>query len=147
MPILSENDLKVALVNGSILYFSCLELNTPEPHYFVLVAVNDAGIYHLTCATSQLATIQRLINKNKFPEATFVWCPASDNTTPFTLDSFLNCNEYFEFWLYELWQLYQAGDLQLRGVLPDDYYHQVIHGYHTSDMIEEEVKEILPPIN
>lgn len=147
IPTLSQIDFKAALVHGAILYYPEPCLGTLIPHNFIIAAIDRTDdIYYSVCSTSQLATVERLIATNTFPESTFVWIPARDTTTPLTRDSYLNCNEHFRYQFSELWTIYQAGDMELKGVLPDEYYHQIINGYKISDQIEEEIKELLPDI-
>jgi hypothetical protein len=132
------------IVPGKVLYFSCEDLGTFEPHFFVCIVRQPDDIYILSCATSKLETMRRLVERKRFPNETIVYIPSADETNPFSLDTYINCNEYFPFAINELWDLYTQGELTIRGNIAFESLHQIIIGFHSSPVVELELKDLLP---
>ena len=140
---LSRADFEKQIVPGKILYFPCEELRSSEPHYFICITIlSDTTI--LSCCTSQFETVKRLIERNKYPYSTLVSIPANDKENIFKKDTYINCNEYFPYTLDELWNLYNTGFLTIKGDLSNGYLQQLTIGFLDSEMIEDEIKDILP---
>src|SRR4051794_22325400 len=108
---LARSDFNFILVPGQILRFACKELRTDIPHYFICVCRDLNGNLILSCCTSQFGTLTKLIQKGKYPNETLVLIPGSDQSNPFTQDTYENCNKYFRFTISELWDLYLKGAL------------------------------------
>ncbi|HVU56129.1 MAG TPA: hypothetical protein VHD83_13785 [Puia sp.] len=141
---LSRSQFESELVPGKVLYFSCEELGTLEPHFFICIVRQPDDIIVLSCGTSQFNTVMKLIERKRFPNETLVFIPAEDGTNPFSKDTYINCNEYFPYDISELWDMYDLGRLAIRGDIAQDSLHQIILGFHKSPIIEYEVKEMLP---
>jgi hypothetical protein len=146
-PRLTYAEFCAQLIPGKVFYFSCDALHTSDPHYFVLVMNQTPDIYYFSCVTSQLATMQRLVELKRYPHESIVFFSGADPENPFTKDCFVNCNEVFPYGVEELWYLYDEGELTIKGDIPPDSYHQVVIGFHSSPLIELELKELLPNPN
>lgn len=140
--MLSRENFEKSIVPGKILYFPCEDLRTTEPHYFVCVAILPDNTI-LSCCTSRFDTVRKLIERNRFPYSTLVSISGEDDN-PFKKDTYINCNEYFPYTVDELWNLYQDRLLSIKGNLPIHSFQQLIIGFLDSQMIEEEIKEVLP---
>lgn len=103
MPLL-KNEFEEILTSRQILYFSCPELNTPEPHYFICICRQPEDIIILSCCTSRFETVEKLIERDRFPNETLVYIPSSDLENLFTKNTYVNCNEYFPYTIEELWK-------------------------------------------
>jgi hypothetical protein len=147
LPRLTYAQFCAQLIHGKVFYFSCDALNTSEPHYFVLVINQLPDIHYFSCVTSQLETMRRLVDLNRYSYESIVFFSGVDTTNPFTKDCYVNCNEVFGYGVEELWYLYDEGKLSIEGDIPADSYHQVVIGFHSSPLIELELKELLPNPN
>jgi len=147
LPRLTYAQFCAELIPGKVLYFICDAINNREPHYFVLVMIQGIDIYWFSCVTSQLATMRRLVDIHRYPHESIVFFSEKDGTNPFTTDCYVNCNEVFGYGVEELWYLYEEGGLSIKGDIPPDSYHQVVIGFHSSPLIEFELKDLLPDPN
>lgn len=136
-----ENEIKLR----KIFYFSCPELNTDVPHYFICFSIHPVGVVNLSCCTSQFETVKKLIERGRLPYETLVYIPKEFHDNPFTLDTYVNCNEFFSYYVHELWDMYNKGELKLIDeLLPLESFVQMIIGFNSSDLIEQELKDSLP---
>ncbi len=109
--------------------------------------VQPDKIINLSCCTSQFDTVKRLIERNRFPRETLVYISKDDPENPFRKDTYINCNEYFQYSLEEFWGLYFNNKLKIIGSLPLDSFEQILIGFVKSEVIEQEYKEALPGID
>lgn len=145
---MTRAEFENCLTGRKILYFQCDELNSPHPHYFVCIFVDAMRVAHMSCCTSQFETVRRLIERNRYPETTLVYISEQDSDNPFSKPTYINCNEYFQFSIDELWDWYQHRDLTVKEqLLPMHSFEQIILGFHASNVIEEEIKEQLPDLD
>jgi len=144
---LTKLEFEAEIKSRKIFYFPCEELKTPIPHYFICICIYPIGTANLSCCTSQFDTVKRLIERRRFPNETLVYIPDSDSDNPFHRDTYINCNEYFPFLIEELWDMYQHGILEIRSELPLHSFEQILIGFNTSPMIEDELKDSLPDLD
>lgn len=145
---MTREEFEICLVSRKILYFPCIELNSPYPHYFICVFIDPSQIVYMSCCTSQFETVKRLIERKRYPEATLVYIPEADTDNPFNKPTYINCNEYFPFSIDELWDWYQGNVLTvIEDLLPLHSFEQILLGFHASDVIEDEIKEQLPSLD
>ena len=148
MAILSPEQFSANIKPRSIIYFSDRSaLNTSNPHYFICIGSNSDGELIFSCCTSQFNTVSLLIERKRFSNTTLVFISKDDDENPFTLDTYVNCNEYFPYLLSELWDMYNRGKLTLHGELPLDSFDQILTGFRNSTQIEQDLKETLPTID
>ena len=141
---LTRVQFEAEIRTGKVFYFSCPELNTNIPHYFVCVVRQPDDIIVLSCCTSQFETVKRLIEMRRFPYETLIFMSAGDPQNPFIYDTYINCNEYFPYSVQEFWEMYQDGEIQIIGEIPDDSIEQILIGFRSSPVIEQELKLLLP---
>jgi hypothetical protein len=145
---LSSDQFAASIKARAILRFpDNLSLGTSAPHFFICICENPDNGMAFSCCTSQVNTVNALIAKHGWPESTFVYIPETDAENPFNKDTYINCNEYFTYFLPELWQWYLHGNLTLHGELPLQSFEQILNGFQESDQIEEVLKEKLPSID
>lgn len=148
MAALSPEQFTSAIKPRAILYFSDqIALKTPNPHYFICVGSNYDNELIFSCCTSQFNSVLTLIERKRFPSSTLVYISKDDNENPFTKNTYVNCNEYFPYFLSELWQLYVRGILSFHGELPLNSFGQILTRFMDSTQIEQELKEGLPTID
>jgi hypothetical protein len=133
-----------AIEEKRVYYFSSAKINTTEPHHYICVKRTPDDLLIMSCCTSQEKTITRFLDKRGLSYQTIVYIkPAADN--PFTMDTYINCNEFKEFSIAEFRALYQSEAIEHSGEISEVTYGQIIVGMHESPLIEDEIKEILPP--
>jgi hypothetical protein len=146
--MLNKSEFEAELICRKIFYFSCPELNTPVPHYFICICNHPIDIVNLSCCTSQFDTVRRLIERGRFPSETLIYIPATDADNPFHKDTYVNCNEYFPYTIEELWILYYSNQLQIiPQLLPIHSFEQILIGFNASPQIEDEIKDALPSMD
>jgi hypothetical protein len=141
-------EFELCLRSGRIFYFGCAELNSSYPHFFICIFVDPSHIVHMSCCTSQFETVQRLIERRRYPEAKLIYISDADADNPFDKPTYINCNEYFQFSIDELWEWYLADDLTvIKELLPLHSFEQILLGFQASNVIEEEIKDQLPSLD
>lgn len=143
---LSRPQFEALVKPRRILRFSVPRLNLGL-HFFVCVGQFPNGEFVFSCCTSQFNTVEQLIQRNRFPESTLVWMRATDTGNPFRLDTYVNCNEYFAYYMDALWDMYFWNQLTEHEELPLHSFEQILIGFRDSDQIEEELKDNLPSID
>lgn len=129
-----------------VYYFKSNRLNTDIPHYFVCLTVGIDGIVLLVCCTSQFEKRRKFIETRNLPYSTLVWIKP-DKENGLKMDSYVDCNGYFDYSLEELGQLYEADELEYKGELSEAVFDQILTGLRESPLIEESVKDKLPNTN
>jgi hypothetical protein len=127
-----------------IYYFSSSVLNTNTPHNFICIKRTSDDLLILSCCTSKFETIKRFIETRNLPYETLVWL--SENPI-FTKDTYINCNQYFEFTLGEFRRMYENNTIEFRGEVSQSDFENIINGLLNSPLIDEEIKDILPKID
>lgn len=132
-----------------ILYFSSQHLNSDESHYFVCIKRTDNDVLILTCCTSKFDTVRKFVESRHLPNETLVWIKPDpkDSENPFTIDTYVNCNNVFSYTMEEFQNMYSSNSLSIVGELSLNYYTQIINGLIASPLIEEEIKDCLPKID
>ncbi|MEL7123514.1 MAG: hypothetical protein AAFO07_28980 [Bacteroidota bacterium] len=125
-----------------VYYFSSEKLNTNVPHYFICVAKADNELLILVCCTSQFEKRSRFIEINNFPTSTLVWINPDDENG-LELDSYVDCNGYFDYTLEEFRKLYQEDLLEYKGEISENHFEQIKIGLIESPTVEAFIKEII----
>ncbi len=135
-----------AIEDQKIYYFSSSKLNVTDPHYFICIKRTVNDILILSCCTSQFETVQNYVTTKKLPYETLVWInpDSSDLNNPFTKDTYINCNQFFTYTVEEFRNMYDSEQVSYSGILSDNHYVQILTGIHSSPLIDEETKEIIP---
>lgn len=148
MAALTDQQFRANIKPRTVLYFPDEAiLKTPNSHYFICLGKNSDGHLMFSCCTSQFDTVRQLVERNRWPQSTLVYIPGNDTENPFRTDTYVNCNEFFEYSLNELWSMYLDGILSFKGDLPLHSFEQILIGLSDSPQIEDIIKEELPTID
>lgn len=140
-------DLFIESVETKKVYFFSEKSKVGIPNHRHICVTKDynGDDFIFVCTTTQEATINRFLEKQKIPSSTVVFIP---KTHPcFTADTFVNCNSTQPITRQEFMEAYNSGQIQLRGEISDDHYNQIIVGMKESRLVPDEMKEILPDID
>lgn len=124
-----------------IFYFSSDKLKSTEPHYFICISTSDPdGLIGMVCCTSQFAKRQAFINDNNISYQTLVRIKKS-NDNGLKKESYVDCNNYFQFTKQELINKCKTNNFQMAGTLEEAYFEQLIIGLGESKLIEGNIRE------
>ncbi|NUO00611.1 MAG: hypothetical protein HUU01_08345 [Saprospiraceae bacterium] len=126
-----------------VYYFGSTKLNTGVPHYFICVSRLDGGMLILVCCTSQFEKRKNYIEKANLPFSTLVWINP-DTENGLEIDSYVDCNSYFDYSIEEFKNFYENDKLEFKGEISDTHFEQILIGLKASPIVEENIKEILP---
>lgn len=129
-----------------IFYFKNSAISSDEPHYYVCITKTDGGVILLTICTSQEDTIKKYVRFNPLvDESTIVWIQKdSDEEHPFTKDTFINCNNVFEFTKEEFNLLKSENKIKNKGALSEGKFQEMLDGIHSSNILTGEQKALIP---
>lgn len=128
-----------------VYYFSSNRLDTEVPHYFICIKRTANDILIMSVCTSQRKTVQGYIERTNLPYETMVWIPPNSDDSPFTEDTYINCNSPFNnFTVDELRTKYEANEVEYKGEISEVYYEQILIGLHASPVVDEDTKELIP---
>jgi hypothetical protein len=132
---------------GNIYYFTSTQLNTNIPHYFICIVRDDGDYLILTCCTTQFEKRQAFIEGNNLPNSTLVWIAAPNNENKLPKDSYVDCNNCFEYTVAELQAKHENGEIKYKGEVSENHFLQIVTGLKDSPLIENDVKNMLPKLN
>jgi hypothetical protein len=135
-----------AIDDKKIYYFSTTRINTEEPHHFICIKRTTEDILIMSCCTSQFNTVRRFIETRSLPMESLVWI-SPDSTSienPFTKDTYVNCNSCFTYTIDEFKSMYDNDAISYSGKVSDSHYEQILIGIHSSPLVDNETKEIIP---
>ncbi len=130
-----------------IYYFSSDQINSLEKHHFVCIKRTEEDILILSCCTSQFETVKRFVESRSLPYETLVYIPPNGEDTPFVLQTFINCNQYFTYTIDEFVSMYESGSISHSGIIPEGIYSQIMVGVQRSPLIDNETKAIIATVN
>lgn len=125
-----------------VYYFSSEKLNTNVPHYFICIKRTDDEMLVLVCCTSQFKKRQKFIELRKLPYSTLVWINPEDKNG-LQIDSYVDCNSYFDYTTEEFKRIYESGNLEYKGEVSDAHFEQIIIGLKDSPLVEESIKKLI----
>lgn len=129
----------------NIYYFSSDQIKSTEPHYFICIHRTPDDVLLLSCCTSQFEKRKNFIELQGLPNETLVWIrPKDGDYNPFTKDTYVDCNNVYEYTLEEFAEMHKNGTISYTGELDQKYYSQIIIGIHKSPLVEEIKKEFIP---
>jgi len=131
---------KTSISPRKVFYFRSEQLNTSIPHYFICVAKSENDMLILVCCTSQFEKRRQFIESRGFPHSTLVWVPPTSENG-LSVDSYVDCNSYFDYTVDEFIGLYESGILELKGEISEDHMAQILIGISDSPLIEDNIKE------
>lgn len=129
-----------------IYYFSTDKINTEEPHHFICIKRTPDDILIMSCCTSQFDTVRRFVETRSLPMESLVWI-SPDSTSPdnpFTKDTYVNCNSCFTYTIDEFKKMYSDDSVSYSGKISDSHYEQILIGIHSSPLVDDETKDIIP---
>ena len=127
-----------------VYYFSCNRIDTPDNHFWVCIQRTPDDVLILSCCTSQLETIERLIKYQRLLPETFVFVSPKDNSNPFWKDTFVNCNNCQLFTIDEFRAMYDSNRVKYSGEISDAHFQQILDGVRLSTLVDGETKALLP---
>ncbi|GAA0536060.1 hypothetical protein [Chitinophaga japonensis] len=133
-----------AVRERKVYYFTTPKITTGVPHYFICIKKTDESLLVFTCCTSQFESRRRFIESRNLPNETLVYIKPNEDSSPFTKETFVDCNNCFIYTANEFKKMYDSSIIQYSGEISDIYYEQIIIGLRASPLIEEEIKAILP---
>lgn len=138
------NDFRESIGPQKIYFFSSRKISSDSPHYFICLKRTDNDVLILSCCTSQFETNLRIIRRNAWQEETLVWIKPGEGENPFTVDTYVNCNDTFLYTVDEFIAMYEAERLDYVGEVSDNHYRQILYGIQKSKKVEQEIKDMLP---
>ena len=127
-----------------VYYFSNTQLNTLVEHHYICLKRTDNNILILSCCTSKFETVKKYIEKNNLPYETLVHISPKSSENPFTVDTYINCNDYHTFTVEDFVIMHEDNKLEYTGEVSLADYEQLLYGIHASTLIDEETKDLLP---
>lgn len=117
---------------GTIFRLEAPELiDTPVPHYFIVVGKDEDENFMVIC-TSQGEKKEQYFKRNNLDFSGLVYINP-DSTNNFTVDTYVNCNDYFPMSNMTLTSKLDDGKMQLTGNVSLNHYLQIKNGIIESD--------------
>jgi len=134
-------ELKLGLRAGSVFYFQTRELNSPEPHFFVVMNRDPlgTGLLLLTIVTSKLDKV-RLRNRERL-ETVVEISPAEYDE--FRVVSAIDCNVVLEKPLSDLADLVRRKQVRYHKDMPKPIFEKIRSSVLASPVLAEELKQLL----
>ena len=100
----------------------------------------------MSCCTSQFDTVRRFVETRSLPMESLVWISPDESSVdnPFSKDTYVNCNSCFTYTIEEFRTMYDAETVSYSGKVSDSHYEQILIGIHSSPLVDNETKEIIP---
>lgn len=125
--------------------FSWGRIANGDPHFFVCVT-KTSEIIVFTCCTSQMASIERYLEQNEMPQETIAYVsPRISIDRDLDQGTYINCNQCYTYPTDKFVEMYQTGQVKHSGELTLGEFENVLIGIHGSDLVDEEIKIIIPP--
>lgn len=127
---------------GSVYYFPNEKLNTPAPHFHIVLNNDPQSdeLILLVISSSKVEIVKRR-RKNE-PKETLVEIPKI-KYPEFSVDSIIDCNNVFVFSKKELISKYENGSLKLKTEFPPKLVQTLTEGVLMSRIVEKQFKRIL----
>ena len=136
-------ELRLTLRAGTVYYLEHRDLDSAEPHYFIVLNSDPLTqrVLLMSVVTSKLEKQKRRIQRSGHPPETLVVLDPKDYSE-LTQKSCVNCNRVFSKPLAEL--VAQLSTFRKKPLdLPQDLLEQIIHGVKASPEVAEEEKDLL----
>ena len=131
-----------SIKHGEVYYFSCQDLTTDEPHYFVCIHTKENDFAIFTCCTTQKENLEKYLQRYKKDYSTVVYIePNADNGLK--KETYMNCNAYFRYSHKQLTDMFDNKKIKFKGKVTSVVLSQIHAGILASDAIEEEIKDLL----
>lgn len=107
-------------------------INTTEPHFFVVVAINNDDNF-LIISTTKLQNKINYLTKRGFDLNTLAYIRPNDSNG-LTKDSYFNCNDYFILSKQELIAKVKEDKLSIAGNFDKDEYNILLNSINLSEV-------------
>jgi len=105
-------------------------INIKEPHYFVVVAINNDDNF-LIISTTQLQNKIDYLTKRGYDLNTLAYIQPN-KSNGLTKDSYFNCNEYFNLSKQELIEKVREDKLSIAGQFDENEYNLLLNSIELS---------------
>lgn len=123
----SDFFIESTLEIGTVYKFEAPELiKTDVPHYFIIVAMEDEENYMVLCSSRKESRLN-YINRMGYNLATLVYIKP-DSGNGFSVDTYVDCNEYFTISKVTLINKHRVGILEHKGSISLNHYLQIKKG-------------------
>lgn len=142
MDIPPEIQIKSTIRLGSVYYFTEESLNSPEPHYFIVIhiAPQEDTVIFLVCASSQIDKVTR--RRRTCPNSTLISISPSQYPE-FRVSSIIDCNNVFERTIDQLIDKLVNNKLRLKTEMSSKLVRQLRQGVLDSPLIENRIRSSL----
>jgi hypothetical protein len=130
---------------GSVYYFQEEQVQSTEPHYFVVLNKNPRSedFLILVCASSQVEKRKQIIQKLGFPPETLVFISPKEFPL-FTKETVVDCNRAFEKTAQLLINKLEQGKLGVcTEIMPIEIVRKLVKGILASTQISKNVQKVL----
>ncbi|MBD1383743.1 hypothetical protein IDJ75_00510 [Mucilaginibacter rigui] len=125
---------------GNIYWFVNPQINSNDPHPHVCVGTDSNEASFLICGTSQFEKKKRYFELNNVPFETLVWLDPTNLENNLYKDTYINCNDIQR---HNYIDLYINGSFSFYGKVSDSELYQIKNGVIKSDLLEEDLKDIV----
>jgi len=138
-------ELRLTLRRGSVYYFEHRELDSPAPHYFIVLNHSPLTqqVVLMSVFTSKVENQKRRIRRANLPPETLIEISPQDYAE-LTKESCVNCNKVFTKSLAELAQLHP--EMKKKPLdLSSELLERILKGVEASPLVSEEEKKLIRP--
>lgn len=148
---MKAEELRRALVAGSMLYISDPQIANGIPHYHIFIKKINGEYLTTVCCTSQFEKNVKHILRVRESLDTLVCIDHETSDNRLQKLTYVNCNNYFSYTEKELLALNAKRDIPACGTVTAFEFQKIISGLLLSRRIDEEfkdeVRELLAPEN
>jgi hypothetical protein len=138
-----KTSIKLTFKVGRVYYISAKEVITTEvPHYFIVVAKCDDDNGYMVLSTTKLETLTTHYKHLGAKEETIASL-SPGITNGLTKDSYMDCNSPILFKAKYLEEKLRVGELEVKGYLQWDEYHQLKEKIRKSRFVSLAIKSLL----
>lgn len=134
------------IVPKKVFYFSSNTLNVDIEHYFICVCKDYNESIVFTCCTSKHENRIQNAKRNNWSEETLVFIKPN-STNGLEVESLIDCNYPHIISINTIKEKYQDGLLKFKGEIDESAYYQIVNGLNISTLVDEILKESLPPLD
>lgn len=134
-------EIRLTLRTGSVYYFVDRGLNSPEPHYFIVINSDPIGqeVLVLNVITSQVEKVRQ--RRSSLPGTLVEIQPADYDEL--TKPSIVDCNNVFRRSLAELVEMNLHGAVVAKMQVPDEIIAALRAAVLTSPVVEQDIKDLI----
>ena len=142
MDIPSEIAIKSTIKLGSVYYFTEESLQSPEPHYFIIINKDpqEDKIIFLVCAQHRITKVKQ--RRNNCPPETLVEINPKQYTG-FSMDSIVDCNNVWEKSIDQLVDKLVREELKLKPEMDVPLVKRLRAGILHSHLIDHRIQALL----